>query len=255
MLQYYFNNTGIVILAAGRGKRLGCKDIPKVLRKLNNRPIVSYILEELENNGIDKKQISLVVGFQKEKVKEAFGTDYIYAIQEELLGTAHAAHTGEKELNEEIEDFLIINSDDSAFYSYKTLENFVARHKSNNNDITLLTCYKDDPFGLGRIIRDEAGKVIAIREKENIREYERNIKEISTGTFCFRRNWFNEIYPKLKLIPNLGEFGLPSFIDEAIASDARFEAIKLANPNEWFGINTKEQLREADLLKRRLRSC
>lgn len=246
-----FKNTGIVILAAGRGKRLGCTDIPKVLCNLNNRPIVSYILEEFENNGINKNQISLVVGFQKEKVKETFGTDYIYAIQEELLGTAHAAHTGEKELNEEIEDFLIINSDDSAFYSYATFDDFVARHKNNKNDITLLTCEKDNPAGFGRIIRDMDGKVLAIREKENIKEEEKKIKEISTGAFCFRRDWFNEIYPKLKPIPGLGEFGLPSFIDEALLSGASFEAIKLKNSEEWFGINTREQLRAAELLKRK----
>lgn len=244
-----FKNTGIVILAAGHGKRLGCTDIPKVLCNLNNRPIISYILDELENNEINKNQISLVVGFQKEKVKEAFGTDYIYAVQEELLGTAHAAHTGEQELNEYMEDFLIINSDDSAFYSYVTLDDFVARHKNNKNDITLLTCEKEDPYGLGRIIRDESKKVIAIREKENIKEEEKDIKEISTGTFCFRRKWFNEIYPLLKPIPGLGEFGLPSFIDEAIISGAKFEAIKLVNPEEWFGINTREQLKEAEALK------
>lgn len=245
-----FKNIGVIILAAGRGKRLGCVDAPKVLRELNNRPIASYVLEELRKGGVDKNKICLVVGFQKEKVKETFGADYIYGVQDELLGTAHAAHIGEQKLPADFLNFLILNGDDSAFYTFETLNSFIGRHKKNHNDITLLTCEKDDPQGLGRIIRNEAGQAMAIREKENVSLEEKNIKEISTGTFCFNRDWFNKIYPTLKPILNLGELGLPSFVEEALAGGAKFEAVKLENSDEWFGINTAEQLREAELLKK-----
>jgi len=66
-------NFGIVILAAGQGKRLGCTDLPKVMYKINNQPIIGYILKELEQGGISKEQICLVVGFKAELVKEKFG--------------------------------------------------------------------------------------------------------------------------------------------------------------------------------------
>ncbi|OGF23310.1 hypothetical protein A2Y83_00625 [Candidatus Falkowbacteria bacterium RBG_13_39_14] len=242
-------NTGIIILAAGRGKRLGCADIPKVLCELKGRPIASYILEELERGEIEKNKICLVVGFQKEKVMEAFGDGYIYAMQEELSGTAHAAKIGEEELPEDFDNFLILNGDDSAFYRFESFAGFVSKHAKSGNDITLLTCEKDDAQGLGRVIRDGSGKVIAIREKENMMPGDENIKEISTGSFCFRREWFNKIYPSLQPIKGLGEYGLPSFVEKALEIGAKFEAIKLENPDEWFGINTLEQLAEAELKK------
>lgn len=243
-----FKNFGVVILAAGRGKRLGCVDMPKVLSLLNGRPIVSYVLEQLEKEEVLPRRICLVVGFKKERVKEALGDKYFYAVQEELLGTAHAAHCGEKELPQEVEDFLVLNGDDSAFYKYETLNEFVNEHKKKGNDITLLTCEKEDPQGLGRVIRKD-GKVIAVREKENLQEGEDRIKEISTGTFCFKREWFKNIYPQLRPIPGLDEYGLPSFIEKALGSNARFSTVKLENPDEWFGINTLEQLEEANRRK------
>lgn len=245
-----FKNTGIVILAAGKGKRLGCADIPKVLCELNDRPIVSYILDELEKGGVKKNKISIVVGFGREKVMERLGNEYLYALQEELLGTAHAAKTGEKVLPEKFDNFLILNGDDSAFYRFESLAGFVSKHAKNRNDITLLTCEKEDPLGLGRVIRDEQGKVIAIREKENMIPGDENIKEISTGTFCFRRDWFNKIYPTLDPIHKLGEYGLPSFVEKSLETGAKFEAIKLENSCEWFGINTLEQLAEANKRKK-----
>lgn len=243
-----FQNTGVVVLGAGRGKRLGCLDMPKVLCEIGGRPIISYVLEELKNGGIISSAICLVVGFKKEKIMETFN-GYIYAEQEELLGTANAATTGEQMLSSEIDNFLVINGDDSAFYTFRTLNDFVGCHLEKGNDMTLLTCLKDNPEGLGRVIRDEKGDVAAIREKENLAFGEENIKEVSTGTFCFRRKWFREVYPALKPLKGLGEYCLPSFVEEALARKAKFEAVKLANPDEWFGINTKEQLREAVALK------
>ena len=102
-------NFGIVILAAGQGKRLGCTDLPKVMYKINNQPIIGYILKELEQGGISKEQICLVVGFKAELVKEKFGPGYIYAMQNERLGTAHAALTGEEALPAGFNNFLVLS--------------------------------------------------------------------------------------------------------------------------------------------------
>jgi bifunctional UDP-N-acetylglucosamine pyrophosphorylase/glucosamine-1-phosphate N-acetyltransferase len=192
-MNYLNNNFGVIILVAGQGKRLGCVDLPKVLLEIGDWPILSYILETLEKGGVPKENICLVVGFQAEKVKEKIGPGYIYALQEERLGTAHAAHTGERALPEKFHQFLVIQGDDSAFYSFKTLEEFAAHHIKKNNDMTLLTCEVADPALLGRIVRDEKGKMAAVVEKENATDEQKKIKEISTNTFCFRRDWFKNI--------------------------------------------------------------
>ncbi|MFH1427318.1 MAG: sugar phosphate nucleotidyltransferase [Patescibacteria group bacterium] len=245
-----FKDVGIIILAAGKGKRLNCNNTPKVLYEIGGQSLVSYILATLNSAGVFKENICLVVGFQAEKVKEITGPGYIYALQEECLGTAHAARTGEMALPEDIKTILVLNGDDSAFYKFNSLNNFISEHIRKNCDISLLTCEPADPQGLGRVIRNENNKVSAIVEKENMTEELKKIKEISTGTFCFKRIWFKDHCKNLQPIPGLGELGLPSFIDEALKYKANFEAIKLANPDEWFGVNTREQLEEADRRKR-----
>ena len=241
---------GIVILAAGQGKRLNCVDLPKVMYKINERPIISYILEELVRGGLSKEQICLVVGFMEELVKEKIGSGHIYASQKERLGTAHAALTGEEALPADFDNFLVINGDDSAFYKFNSLKELIEMHLENDNDMTILTCEPSDPQGLGRVIRENDGRVVAIIEKENMTPEMQNIKEINTNTFCFKRDWFKKHYLNLKPVPGLGEYGINTFVKEASESGAKFNAIKLKNPNEWFGINTHEQLMEADRRKK-----
>ncbi|MBI4778864.1 NTP transferase domain-containing protein [Candidatus Falkowbacteria bacterium] len=243
-------NFGVVILAAGQGKRLGCVDLPKVLHEINEKPIISYILEELEKGGLAKSQICLVVGFKAESVKEKIGSGYIYALQAERLGTAHAALIGEEALPADFNNFLAINGDDSAFYKFNSLAELINMHLENNNDISILTCEPDDLSGLGRIVRWYNSEVFEIVEKENLMPEMEKIREINTNTFCFKREWFKNHYYNLRPIAGLEEYGLPSFVGEALASNSKFSAVKLKNANEWFGINTSEQLAEADKRKR-----
>ena len=243
-------NFGVVILAAGQGKRLNCADLPKVLYAINERPIISYILEELGRGGLSKSQICLVVGFRAELVEEKIGPGYIYASQSERLGTAHAALIGENSLSENFENFLVLNGDDSAFYKFNSLLELIGLHLKNDNDMSILTCEPDDPQGLGRVVRGADGRVVTVVEKENLTSEMKLLKEINTNTFCFKRSWFKKHYLNLKLIPGLGEYGINTFVEEAVSSGAKFNAIKLKDSNEWFGINTPEQLAEADKRKR-----
>ncbi|MFH1582693.1 MAG: sugar phosphate nucleotidyltransferase [Candidatus Falkowbacteria bacterium] len=246
-----FKNFGVVILAAGQGKRLNCADMPKVLYKINEQPIISYVLGELGRGGVNKGQICLVVGFKAELVKEKIGSSYIYALQTERLGTAHAALTGEKVLPDDFDNFLILNGDDSAFYKFNSLQELMQFHLANNNDISILTCEPENPQGLGRIVRGQDDRIIKVVEKENMTPEHEKFKEINTGTFCFKRGWFEKHYPNLKPFNSAkGEYGLPSFVEEALTSGSRLGAVKLENPNEWFGVNTPEQLAEADRRKR-----
>ncbi|MFH1254872.1 MAG: sugar phosphate nucleotidyltransferase [bacterium] len=250
MMNGVLKKFGVVILAAGQGKRLGCVDLPKVLHEINGRPIIGYILKELENGGFDKNQICLVVGFRAESVKEKIGLGYIYALQSERMGTAHASMIGEKALPEKFDDFLVLNGDDSAFYKFSSLYELMETHLAGNNGISILTCEPDDPSGLGRVARGADGNIIKVVEKENMSPELEKIKEINTNTFCFKRGWFKKHYLNLKPISGLGEYGLPSFVEEALLSRSKFGAVKLKNSDEWFGINTPEQLAEADKRKR-----
>lgn len=248
MLSSKLNNVGVVILAAGKGTRLNCVDKPKVMCEIGGQPIAGYIVSTLKKCGIARENIFLVVGFHQEKIREYFGEEVNYAVQEELKGTAHAAFTGMKKLPSNADTVLVLNGDDSAFYSVETIIDFIEQHKKNKAVVSVLSAEIDSPVSLGRIVRHDGGR-IEIIEKEYLTEEQKKLNEISTGTFCFDRNWFETIFPSMPPLRKLGEYGLPTALAVAITEGKKVQVIKLKNSSEWFGVNTPEELVEADRRK------
>ncbi len=240
---------GVVILGAGKGTRLGCTDIPKVMKHLAGQPIVQYTVDTLHTCGFGSKDISLVVGFQKEKVMEHFAGRVIFAEQKEQLGTAHAAYVGMRELPQDIEQVLVMGGDDSAFYTCESLEAFIKAHLESQCMLSLLTTEVADPSLLGRVIRTEDGTFDGVMEKEYLNEEQKNIKEISTGTFMFNRTWYERAFPNMPQMKALGEYGLPAAIQMVKEEGCYMQAVKLKKADEWFGINTPAELEEAERRK------
>ncbi len=236
-----------VILAAGKGTRLNCTDKPKVMLEIGGKPIVSYIVETLKQMGFEKEQICLVVGFEKEKIQEYFKDEVSCTVQEQQLGTAHAAHVGIVSLPAGIEQVLVMGGDDCAFYKEETLLNFIEMHVQNECVLSLLTAKVEDPNQLGRIVKTDKG--LEIIEKEYLTEEQKKINEISTGTFIFDRKWFEEIFPTMPKLRKLGEYGLPTALAIVREQNKKYQIVHLQDQNEWHGINTLEELELADKLK------
>lgn len=235
---------GAVVLAAGRGSRLNCGEIPKVLCEIGGKPIVEYTVETLHELGLPSENICLVVGYKKEKVMDHFGNKVSYAEQAELLGTAHATFTGMVTLPEIVEHVLVLGGDDSAFYTKESLEAFIKSHISGGHKLSLLSVNVDDPHQLGRVVRHDSGD-IEIIEKEYLTEKQAKLDEISTGTFCFDRKWFESIFPNMPKMRKLGEYGLPTAMAMVREAKLPYQVVSLGRSNEWFGVNTREQLEEA----------
>lgn len=240
------NNTDVaaVILAAGKGTRLNCEEIPKVMLKLNKKPMVEYTVENLKDTGFSKEDIMMVVGFRKNKVKNYFDNRVQFADQDNQLGTAHAAFKGMKSLPESTASVLVLGGDDSAFYRSQTLQNLTERHVNSDSVLTLLSTKLENPDQYGRIIRHDDGEVEII-EKEYLTEEQQKVKEISTGTFCFDKDWFLNIFPDMPKMRKLGEYGLPTALAMARDNGAEYQVVELEDSNEWIGVNTPEDLKEA----------
>lgn len=241
------NNTGVVILAAGKGTRLNCLDKPKVMLEIGDKPIVSYIVDTLKKVGFKKEQIVLVVGFKKEKIMDYFKEEVSYAVQEEQLGTGHAAYVGIKSLPPNIQQAVVMGGDDGAFYNDKTLINFIDKHVENNCTVSMLSTKVKDPASFGRMVSDENG--VRIVEKEYLTEDQKKISEINTGTYIFDRKWFETIFPRMPKMKKLGEYGMNPAITMAQEEKKKVQVIQLKDSNEWFGINTLAELEEADRRK------
>ena len=243
------HNFAAVILAAGKGTRMHCEDTPKVMLEIGGKPMVSYIVDTLHSLGFQKEQICLVVGFHREKVMQCFGDRVTYAVQEEQLGTAHAAYTGMKVFPENVTNILVLGGDDSSFYTTVTIKNLIGHHLQEGSMATLLTTdIEPTSFAYGRIVRKDG--LIEIIEKEYLTEANQNLTETSTGTFCFNRQWFTSMFPNMPQLDKLGEYGLPTVFTIAQQEGLSVQVVKLEDSNEWFGINTKEELQEADQRKK-----
>lgn len=243
------HNVGAVILAAGKGTRFGCTYRPKVMLEIGNKPIVAYTIETLYRAGFTKSQICLVVGFKSGSVKSYFKNKVLYADQNEQIGTGHAAYVGMRALPKSIDNVLVLGGDDSAFYSTSTIQNFIKFHNNASATVSLISVEKDLPHDLGRVIKNDKGQLIAVKEKEEIAEHEKNIREVSTGTYCFDRAWYENAFLEMPIIEKLGEYGLNTSIKMARESDLGVEVFSIENNAEWFGINTKEEFEFAHNIK------
>ena len=199
--------------------------------------------------GFGSGQIVVVVGYRQEKIRAFFGSRVTYAEQTELLGTAHAAYTGMRALPPSVTDVVVLGGDDSAFYTQETLRKALQQHNESQVVLTLLTARAEHPEQLGRIVRHPNGS-IEIIEKEYLTPEQKLISEISTGTFIFNRAWFESIFPTMPKLRKLGEYGLPTALAMAREAGVPYQVVPLPNPMEWFGVNTVEELAEADRRKK-----
>jgi len=239
------NNVGAIILAAGRGSRMKSTDTNKVTLPLGDKPMVRHAVDRLES--MNFASIVIVVGFAKDSVIESLkGTKAIFADQDVPQGTGHALSCGLSKVPDSIEHVLVMNGDDSAFYSEEVLEKLVSSHLVSGADITLLTIEKDNPFGLGRIVRDNNDKLIDIIEEKNATDEQRLIKEVNPGCYIFRLSFLNDYKNKIQKNELTGEYYINNFIELAVKEGLSVEALKVSIP--WRGVNTKEELVEAEKL-------
>lgn len=241
-------NIQAIILAAGKGIRMD-SDIPKVLHRLAGQAMIKYTLLTLSQIGLKKPLI--VVGFKGDLVKKTLKNKYVYAKQGRQLGTGHAVLSAKKYFPKNIPNALVLDGDDSAFYKKKTLVSLINKHERNKAVITLLTVLRENPSGLGRILRDVKGNIQAIIEEKEATASQKTIKEVNTGCYCFKTNFLWKYLPKIKK-KKAGEYYLTDLIELALKEGKKVEILKLDNSNEWIGVNTREQLEFADrMMKKR----
>jgi len=245
--------TSAIILAAGKGTRFNNGQpsrLPKVMHRICNKPMLEYTLKTLEN--INIVDIVLVVGYKAEIIKDYFGQRYKYAVQKEQKGTGHAVACAERLVDPTNKYVLVIQGDDSAFYSPSTLIDLISWHIKEKAKVSLLTLKHSNPAELGRIIRNGRGRIVAIKEKEILSLSEKKIKEINTGTYCFDSKWLWQNIKKLKpSATGKGELILPDLIQIAVDQKDRVSAHTIS---DQIGINTAKQLKLAnEVMAKRLK--
>ncbi len=229
-----------IVLAAGKGKRLQSEkfNAPKVLREANGRALLSYVLENI--NFIEQKDTTIVVGYMREKVIEKTKGDYLFATQEEQLGTGHAVASA-KEHFVDYDGPVLVLYGDMPMLKKETYESMVRVHIESGADCTFLTAVSESPLAYGRIVR-ENGKIVDIVEQKDCNAEQLNIKELNVGVYVFNSKDLFENLSKLKNDNAQGEYYLTDVPKLFIAAGKKVEAYTIGDTCEIYGVNTVEDL-------------
>ena len=231
----------VIVLAAGKGTRMKSK-LYKVLHQVCGKSMVEYVVEAAQ--AIKPDKIVTIVGNGAEEVKKVLAAKSEFVLQKKQLGTGDAVLTAADELAAEKGATLVITGDTPLFTS-QTFQKLFNYHQSKGNAATVLTAQAPNPYGYGRIIRDDQDNVLRIVEQKDGTADELKINEINTGVFCFDNQL---LFSALKKVDNQnaqGEYYLTDVLEILRNEGQRIGAYKMPDFSESLGVNDRYALAQA----------
>ncbi len=243
-------DTAALVLAAGKGTRM-YSELAKVLHPICGRPMLAYALATVQELGFEP--VLVVVGHQADRIKEIFADAGVeWVLQSEQLGTAHAVLCALPHLIGFFGSVLICCGD-TPLLRGETLRMFVRRHVNGDADLSVLSMLLEQPGNYGRIIRNYQGEVSAIIEAKDAGEQERDIQEVNTGIYCAKVELLRVVIPDIDNANAQGEYYLTDLVQKAVEGGWKVQAVSATEPEEFLGVNTKEELEAAErIIARRL---
>lgn len=235
-----------ILLAAGASTRFKTEKT-KLIEKICGQEMVLYVIKLLEQMGIP---MTVVVGFQKEKVKKVI-TDHSnkkinFVIQEQQQGTGHALLCTQPCWNQK--HILIMNSD-MPLVPQSIIQQLYDTHIQTNAVISFVTAHNSDPSAgaYGRVIKKN--KCIKIIEAH---EFDGDTYEhccINAGIYLIQQKFLKENIEHLSLNRTSNEFNLPELI--YIASKKQLPVNTVAAPFDQIrGVNNLKELWAVEQIKR-----
>ena len=244
----------VIILAAGQGTRMRSK-LAKVLHLVGGRPMILYAIELAQSvTKGGKGHIALVTGHQAEKIKDVITEyDVVPVVQTRRLGTGHAVAQAQPvfQAGEEWRKrrFLIL-SGDTPLLTQSTVRRMLAHHDAERATVTILTAHLQHPNGYGRIVRGRDGYIWRIMEDKDATPAERRISEINAGTYIVEGDFLFPALTQLKPGNAQKEYYLTDIVSVAVGRGKRVAAYPADDAVEALGINTRNELAEAERLMR-----
>lgn len=219
-------NTEAIILAGGMGTRLRSviQDIPKPMAPIGETPFLTYLLDELKQQGIQR--VVLSTGYKHEVVEESYGNSYkgmdlVYSVEDTPLGTGGAIKKALQLIN--TPNALILNGDTMFKVDFMSMFRF---HLENESDFTLALKKMEDSQRYG-VVETASNRVVRFREKAERKAGSINggiyllKKEILLGKdlpekFSFEKDFMEAYFRELKVMAFVSD---GYFIDIGIPED------------------------------------
>jgi phosphomannomutase/CTP:molybdopterin cytidylyltransferase MocA len=245
------NELKVVILAAGKESASSSGTKPILLQDLGNRKVIDYVVQNALQL-VKPYDLYIVVGYQQEEMRLHLGPGYQYISQDEQRGTGHAV----LQLQPLLKDFhcdLLILYGDTPLFRPDSIRGLLNRHRLRQAHLTLLTAIVDRPYPYGRIIRDATGQIIDIIEAAEASQAVREIRELNVGAYMVRADAIFSALKNLSPSPINGTYRLTDSVHQLIRSGLFVESYQIYDQDEVQGINTTEDLENAEfILQKRL---
>ena len=239
-------NLHTIILAAGKGTRMHT-NLPKVMQPLAGRPMIDHVITTA---GKLTNKISTIIGYKKDVLNEHLSANFKNVetfVQPELNGTAGAVKAAQKNIMDD-EDVLILYGD-VPLISHESLKNAL----NDNHDAVILTMIPKDPFGYGRVIKDDSGLATEIIEEKDTNAEQKKINEVFTGIMIIKGEMLLSSLDEVNNNNAAGEYYLTDVIKIASKKGVKINPI-VVEETEVLGANTKSELHEIENIFREMKS-
>ena len=236
----------IVILAAGQGKRMRSA-LPKVLHPVAGKAMLTHVLDAAEALATElgvPARITVVVGHGADTVRAALASrpSVRTALQQPQLGTGHAVMQAEPHLDDASPTLVLYG--DVPLTKPVTLRKLL--DAAGTDGVGVLTVKLPDPTGYGRIVRDWHGNVLKIVEQKDAHGDELAIDEVNTGIIVAPTARLKGWLARLSNDNAQREYYLTDCIAQAVHDGVKVSAVVCADADETLGVNSKEQLAQAE---------
>ena len=235
----------VVILAAGMGKRMQSA-LPKVLHPLAGKPLLRHVIDTAR--GLSPQKLCVIYGHggaavpeMVATVAESTGSTIDTALQEPQQGTGHAVMQAVPQLDDDQPTIVLYG--DVPLTTVATLRRLV--EAAGSDKLGILTVEQANPFGLGRIVRED-GKIVRIVEEKDATEAERAINEINSGIMAIPTRHLKKWLAALSNNNAQGEYYLTDIVAQAVADGVPVVSSQPSGEWEVAGVNSKVQLAELE---------
>jgi bifunctional UDP-N-acetylglucosamine pyrophosphorylase/glucosamine-1-phosphate N-acetyltransferase len=235
----------VVILAAGMGKRMQSA-LPKVLHPLAGKPLLLHVIDTART--LSPSKLCVIYGHGGAAVPEMVKQQNTgahaaidTALQEPQLGTGHAVMQAVPQLDENAPTLILYG--DVPLTTAASLKALV--EAAGNDKLAILTVEQANPFGLGRIVR-ENGVISRIVEEKDATDEERKIREINSGIMVAPTRHLKDWLASLSNKNAQGEYYLTDIVARAVADGVPVVSAQPSAEWEVAGVNSKVQLAELE---------
>ncbi|MCA1946735.1 MAG: bifunctional UDP-N-acetylglucosamine diphosphorylase/glucosamine-1-phosphate N-acetyltransferase GlmU [Armatimonadetes bacterium] len=230
-----------IVLAAGKGTRMK-SDLPKGLHRVLGVPMVELAARNLMAAGVERPTI--VVGHGGDLVIQTLGDRFQYAWQREQLGTGHAAMSAESVLGGHQGPVLVVPGD-APLIDPEFLKRLAQIQRETGAACAMATCVMEDPYGYGRILKDEAGRPMGIVEEKDASPEQKKLKEVCVSVYCFHAPTLFRLLKTLRNDNAQGEYYLTDMVGAIYRDGGTTVCVPVDDVEMLMGVNDRWQLAQA----------